>query len=101
MHIYATGDAHLRHCVHQLVKWLLHTYPPQIRRFDHVNIDIVGSLPPFQANCYVLTMVDCFTPWPKAVPLADATTLSWARVFLMNWVARFGVPLDIFTDRGP
>ena len=33
--------------------------------------------------------------------MADATILSCARAFFMNWVARFGVPLDISTDRGP
>ena len=32
--------------------------------------------------------------------MAVVTTLNCARAFLMNWVARFGVPRDISTDRG-
>ena len=87
--------------IHQHVKSSLQAYPPPIRRFDHVNIDIVGSLPPSQGNHHLLTMVDRFTRCPEAVPMADATTLSCARAFLMNWVERFGVPQDISTDRGP
>ena len=85
--------------VHQHVKSSLDAYPPPICPFDHVNIDIVGPLPPSQGNRYLLTMVDRFTRCPQAVPMADATTLSCARVFLMNWVARFGVSQDISTDR--
>ena len=74
-----------------------------VRRFLHlrVNIDIVAPLPPSQGNRYLQTMVDRFTRWPEAAPLADATTLSCARAFLTHWVARFGVPQDISTDRGP
>ena len=87
--------------VHQHVKSSLQAYPPPIRHFDHVNIDIVGPLPSSQGNRYLLTMVDRFTRWPEAVPLADAMTLSCAQAFLTHWVARCRVPQDISTDRGP
>ena len=33
--------------------------------------------------------------------MPDATVKTCARAFLFNWVARFGVPADISTDRGP
>ena len=46
-------------------------------------------------------MVDRLIRWPEAVPMADATTLSCARAFLINWVVRFEVPQDISSDRGP
>ena len=79
----------------------LATYPLAHQRFAHVNIDIVGPLPQSQGHRYLLTMVDRFTRWPEAIPMPDATVKTCARAFLFNWVARFGVPADISTDRGP
>ena len=45
--------------------------------------------------------VGLFTRWPEAIPMPDATVKTCARAFLFNWVARFGVPANISTDRGP
>ena len=45
-------------------------------------------------------MVDRFTRWPEAIPMPDATVKACARAFLFNWIASFGVPADISTDRG-
>ena len=81
-------------------KLSLATYPLAHQRFAHVNIDIVGPLPQSQGHRYLLTMVR-FTRWPEAIPMPDATVKTCARAFLFNWVARFGVPVDISTDRGP
>lgn len=71
------------------------------RRFDHINIDIVGPLPPSQGYTHLLTMVDRFTRWPEAVPISNTDTQTCARVFVSHWIARFGLPLDISSDRGP
>ena len=71
------------------------------RRFDHINIDLVGPLPPSQGYTYLLTMVDRFTRWPEAIPLSDITTLSCARALVSNWISRFGLPSDMSSDRGP
>ena len=46
-------------------------------------------------------MVDRTTRWPEAVPLASTTSADVARAFLSVWVARFGSPSDIPSDRGP
>ena len=79
--------------------------PPQVfevppRRFDHINIDIVGPLPVSQGCSYLLTMVDRFTRWPEAVPLRDVKTETCARALLYHWVARFGLPSEMSSDRG-
>ncbi|XP_059927934.1 uncharacterized protein LOC132472359 [Gadus macrocephalus] len=50
---------------------------------------------------YLLTMVDRTTRWPEAVPLASTTTSDVARAFIGTWVARFGPPSDVSSDRGP
>ncbi|GAA6075408.1 uncharacterized protein LOC113642761 [Tachysurus ichikawai] len=46
-------------------------------------------------------MVDRTTRWPEAVPLTLTTTAAVARAFIDTWVARFGTPSDISSDRGP
>jgi len=70
------------------------------RRFDHVNIDLVGPLPSSQGFSYLLTMVDRTTRWPEAVPLVSTLAADIARAFIATWVCRFGTPSDISSDRG-
>ena len=68
-------------------------------RFDHVHIDIVGPLPYANGFRYLLTCVDCFTRWPGAIPIVDirAETVD---AFFSGWIARYGTPATITTDRG-
>ena len=71
------------------------------RCFDHVNVDLVGPLPPSRGYTYLLTMVDRTTRWPEVVPLSSTTAAEVARAFIMAWVASFGTPSDLSSDRGP
>ena len=71
------------------------------KRFDHVHVDLVGPLPPSNGFSYVFTMVDRFTRYPEAVPVASIDTIEIARAFISQWMARFGVPSDMTSDRGP
>ena len=47
------------------------------------------------------TVIDRFTRWPEAIPLAQTDTASVGRAFVLHWITRFGVPADITSDRGP
>jgi cleavage and polyadenylation specificity factor subunit 1 len=69
-------------------------------RFEHIHMDLVGPLPPSNGNIYILSIVDRFTRWPEAYPIPDASAKTIARVFMTQYVSRFGVPLEITTDRG-
>lgn len=73
---------------------------PPDARFDVVNIDLVGLLPSSHGYQYLLTCVDRFTLWPEVFPLRDITAKSVARAFVFGWIAQFGVPSTIITDRG-
>ena len=50
---------------------------------------------------YLFTIIDQYTRWPEATPLEDATTKTCARALTLHWIARFGIPDDLTSDRGP
>ena len=84
---------------HKHTRAPLGEYEKPSGRFSHVNLDLVGPLPPSRDYTYLLTMVDRFTRWPEAIPLTSTDTEEIARAFITHWVARFGVPENISTDR--
>ena len=86
--------------VHRHVKAPLSSIPVPARRFDHVHVDIVGPLPPSRGYRYLFTMVDRSTRWPEAIPLSDTSTSTCARTLVAHWIARFGLPLQLSSDRG-
>ena len=70
------------------------------RRFTHINVDLVGPLPPSQGYTHLLTIVDRSTRWPEAIPITDTSASACARALINNWIARFGLPTHISSDRG-
>ena len=92
------------HChtskIHQHFRAPVDKIPVPPRRFTHVHIDLVGPLPQSGGCSYLLTAIDRTSRWPEAFPVQDITATTCARVFLTGWVARFGVPLEITSDRG-
>ena len=69
-------------------------------RFDNIHIDIIGPLPYADGFRYLLTCVYRFTRWPEAIPLVDIGDETVADAFFSRWIARFGAPATIATDRG-
>nr|VZI08032.1 unnamed protein product [Spirometra erinaceieuropaei] len=76
------------------------TFPGPGSRFSHVHLDIVGPLPLSNGCYYLLTYVDRFTRWPEAIPLPDIAAPTVVKAFFSRWVAIFGAPPIITTDRG-
>jgi transposase InsO family protein len=49
---------------------------------------------------HLLTVIDRTTRWPEAFPIADTTADTCIDVFTAGWIARFGTPDYIKTDKG-
>uniref|UniRef100_A0A5S6QHR2 RNA-directed DNA polymerase n=1 Tax=Trichuris muris TaxID=70415 RepID=A0A5S6QHR2_TRIMR len=86
--------------VHRHTRSPAREFPMPSERFEHVHLDIVGPLPLSENKRYLLTAVDRFSRWPEAWPLGEISAKAVARIFLENWIARFGVPSRVTTDRG-
>ncbi|CAK8686304.1 unnamed protein product [Clavelina lepadiformis] len=78
----------------------LKTFKKPDERFSHVHVDIVGPLTVSNGYSYLLTVIDRYTRYPVAIPLKDITAKTCADAFILNWVANFGVPKIITSDRG-
>jgi hypothetical protein len=67
---------------------------------EMVSMDVVGPLPVSdQGSKYIITMMDLFSRWPAAYPVADTTAETVVKC-IKAWGGDFGFPEAILTDRG-
>jgi transposase InsO family protein len=80
--------------------------PPMVRdrhlkMFERVAIDVMGPFPKSEmGNQVIVTFTDLATRWVEAIPAAEATAPTVARMFVHNICLRFGPPRSILTDQG-
>ena len=76
---------------------------PADQPFASLYIDIVGghgSLLLGAGPKSILTMIDGLTGWAEAVPIDDQRAETVARVVYSEWIAHYGAPEQIHSDRG-
>ena len=73
---------------------------PEGEAFERVYIDVwkatIGG-----SEFKLLTMIDWTTRWVEVVELDNESGDAIAKAFLCGWVARFGCPRHLVSDRGP
>jgi len=69
--------------------------------WSRVSIDITGPHPKSSnQHQYILTLVDHFSKWAEALPIANHTAPTVARALMTNVFSRFGAPRQILSDLG-
>ena len=84
------------------VKTTIQPIPVPNKRFSYLHIDLVGPLPTSKEGyTSVLTVIDRATRWVEAWPMASTTAAACTDGLVHGWIARFGLPDVIVSDRGP
>ena len=74
---------------------------PTTERWDILSIDLWGPLPfSRDGNKYVLTVVDSFTKWARAIPIPDKKMTTIAKHLWRHVFSIFGMPNRIHHDQG-
>ena len=70
--------------------------------FERVSIDITGPHPrSVKGHVFLLTVMDSCTKWAEAIPLRNHTAPTVAKALMTHVFSRFGMPLQLLSDRGP
>jgi transposase InsO family protein len=68
---------------------------------ERIAMDILGPLPETpRGNKYILVLGDYFTKWTEAYAIQNMEAATVARMFVNEFVARFGAPDSLHTDQG-
>ena len=91
--------------MHKHTKAPLERLTAPTKRFSHIHVNLVGPLnPTCEGNNTLLTVIDRWTGWPEAFPMTmhrdSANTTSCAEVLVHQWIAIWGAPDIITSDRG-
>ena len=87
--------------VHRHVHTPVQAFTTPSRRFSHLDMDLVGLLPTSRDSfTHLFTIVGRTTRWPEAILLKNTTTADCTSALTSGWIAGFGVPSIITSDRG-
>ena len=67
---------------------------------DTVHIDLMGPYPSSYGQKYLVIISDAFTKFAEFTTIDTKTPENTAKAFFETWVARYGVPAVLISDRG-
>jgi hypothetical protein len=67
----------------------------------HIQMDLVGPLPPSKGFTRLFTVMNRTSHWPEAIHIAATSTTCFVNALFQKKVSRFGVPAVIKSDRVP
>jgi len=80
---------------------LLSSLPATTEPNQRIHADLFGPLATSGRNKkYLLCMTDAFTKYVELVAIEDKEAPTVANAIFEKWFCRYGIPLDIVTDRG-
>jgi len=83
-------------------KGLLATFEVEILKFQVIHVDFVGPLPTTPSgNTCIFSIRDRGSGLYWGTPTKGATAEEAASILWCQWIARYGVPHKIITDKGP
>ena len=75
-------------------------FPSEVLRFGCLHVDVLGPLEPSNGKRYVVTFIDRASRWFECCPTSDVTAATIVTALVETWLSRYGVPLQIVSDRG-
>ena len=70
------------------------------RPWVRVHMDLFGPLKSTGSNKFVLVLTDAFSKYVELVPIPNKEKETVAEAFWARWICRFGVPIQLISDRG-
>ncbi|CAG2219638.1 unnamed protein product [Mytilus edulis] len=68
---------------------------------ERVALDILGPLPiTTSGNKFILVLTDYFSRWAEAYPIPNQEAETISKIFVNEFICRFGVPRQVHTDQG-
>jgi transposase InsO family protein len=68
--------------------------------FERIAMDICFLPKSKRGNKYALVIMDMLSNWVEVIPIPDKRSDTVIRVFLQEWVRRYGCPRVVVSDRG-
>lgn len=78
----------------------LKLYSPVAKPLDRIFMDVVHFRPSACSNTCALVIVDQLTRWAEAYPMKNEKAELIAKIYLTQFILRYGVPREVVTDQG-